>query len=43
MLLKVVEITNGKREENEFLKEFKVIEVEKDHKLFDFIAPEGAK
>jgi len=43
MLLKVVEITNGKRKENEFLKEFKVIEVEKDHKLFDFIAPAGAK
>ncbi|WP_299092627.1 hypothetical protein [uncultured Metabacillus sp.] len=43
LFIKEVEITNGQRQEWESLKKFEILTVKKNHRLFDFIAPEGAR
>ncbi|KKI92218.1 hypothetical protein WQ54_10360 [Bacillus sp. SA1-12] len=43
LFIKEVEIYNGKRQEWGGLKKFEMMKVKKNHRLFDFIAPEGAR
>ena len=43
LFVKEVEIYKGHRQEQDNLREFKIIEVKKNHRLFDFIAPDGAR
>jgi hypothetical protein len=43
IFIKEVEIYKGGRQDIGNLKEFEIIEVKKNHKLFDFIAPDGAR
>ncbi|MDQ0232487.1 LolA family protein [Metabacillus malikii] len=42
LFLRSIQLVDGKRDESSDVKQFKVVEVEKGHKLFDFIAPDGA-
>lgn len=43
LFIKEVEIYKGNRQDQDNLKEFKIIEVKRNHRLFDFIAPVGAR